>query len=152
MTNAQSQMQMQTQPETPRESFAIGRNELGEWYADFGKNYPLTQKYAQETMGDEIQHWTPEVTAFVIIQTTAIAMGFKMGQWKKYVRDETSVTMECIIDSFTSNYLKNAMKNINNLYYACGDWKHVLNGLMKCEALKADGFVENAIKKYGYSN
>jgi len=140
------------QIEAPRESFAIGRDKCGEWYTDFGKNYPLTQKYAQETMVDEIQHWTPEVITFVIIQTTAIAMGFKMGQWKKYVRDETSVTMEYMIDVFTSNYLKNAMKNINNLYYACGDWKRVLNGLMKCEALNADGFVEKAIKKYGYSN
>ncbi len=148
MTNAQSKMQI----EAPRESFAIGRDKCGEWYADFGKNYPLTQKYAQEKMVGNIQHWTPEVITFVILQTTAIAMGFKMGQWKKYVRDETSVSVEYMIDVFASNYLKNALMNINNLYYACGDWKRVLNGLMQCEALNADGFVENAIKKYGYSN
>ena len=148
MTNAQSKIQI----ENIRESFAIGRNELNEWYADFGKNYPLTQKYAQEKMVGNIQHWTPEIITFVIIQTTGIAMGFKMGKWKKYVRDETSVSTEYMIDVFTSNYLKNALNNINNLYYACGDWKHVLNALMNCEALKADGFVEKAIKKYGYSN
>jgi len=31
------------------------RKQCGEWYADFGKNYPLTQKYAQETMLGNIQ-------------------------------------------------------------------------------------------------
>jgi len=148
MTNAESKMQ----PEAPRESFAIGRNECGEWYADFGKNYPLTQKYAQETMVGNIQHWTPEIITFVIMQTAAIAMGLKTNQWKKYLRGETSVSVECMIDVFSSNYLKNALKNINNLYYACGDWNRVLKGLMQCEALKADGFVEKAIAKYGYSN
>jgi hypothetical protein len=148
MTNAQSK----TQNEAPRESFAIGRKQCGEWYADFGKNYPLTQKYAQETMVANIQHWTHEVITFVIIQTTGIAMGFKMGKWKKYVRDETSVSTEYMIDVFTHNYLKNALNNINNLYYACGDWNMVLSGLMECKALKSDGFVEKAIKKYGYSN
>jgi hypothetical protein len=147
MTNAQSKMKN----EAPRESFAIGRKQCGEWYADFGKNYPLTQKYAQERMVGNIQHWTPEVITFVILQTTGIAMGVKMGKWEKYVRNETSVSTEDIIDVFTSNYLKNALNNINNLYYACGDWNIVLSGLMKCEALKADGFIEKAIKKYGYS-
>ena len=86
------------------------------------------------------------------MQTAAIAMGLKTNQWKKYLRGETSVSVECMIDVFSSNYLKNALKNINNLYYACGDWNRVLKGLMQCEALKADGFVEKAIAKYGYSN
>ena len=150
MTNAHSKMQTQSQPESQRESFAIACNELGEWCADFGKNYPRTQEYAQETMVGNIKHWTKEVIMFVLTQTTFIAMNFKIGKYKKYMLPQNEITLEMIIDGFTYNYLKNATININNLFYACDDWNMVLMGILSIEALKADGFVENAIKKYGY--
>jgi hypothetical protein len=147
MTNAYSKMQIQT--EAPRESFAIGRNQLGEWYADFGKNYPRTQKYAQETMIGEIQIWTKEVITFVLTQATYIHMNFKIGKYKKYLKEQATCKLETIIDSFIYNYLKNATMNINNLYDACGDWNVVFSSLLSLEALKADNFVERCVKKYG---
>jgi hypothetical protein len=146
MTNAQSKIQFES---NMKESFAIGRNEYGKWYADFGKNYPRTQEYAEETMVGNIQHWTHKVITFVITQTVEIAMNFKIGRYNKYLKAQNQFALDTIIDSFTYNYLKNATININNLFYACNNWNMVFEGIMSSEALKADCFVERSIKKYG---
>lgn len=147
MTNTQSKMIMSNTNHN-NVSFAIGRNELNEWYADFGNNYPRTSKYASETMCEEIKLWTKEVITFVLCQATFIAMNFISGKYKKYLKEQTINALDTIIDSFIYNYLKNSTENINNLYYASGDWNRVLSGLLSCEALKADCFVDRCVKKY----
>ena len=147
MTNIQSKISMCQE----KESFAISVNELNQWYANFGKNYPRTQEYAQQTMVNEIQHWTIDIITFVLTQATFIAMNFKIGKYNKYMKAQSEIHLETIIDSFVYNYLKNATENINNLFYACVNWNRVLSGVLSIEALKADCFIDRSIKKYGSS-
>jgi hypothetical protein len=142
MTNIQSKIAMPQE----RESFVIGRNKLNQWYADFGKNYPRTQEYAQQTMVNEIQHWTIEIITFVVTQATFIAMNFKIGKYNKYLKAQSEIPLETIIDSFVYNYLTNATENINKLVYACGNWNMILCILTVGEGLKADCYIDRSIK------
>mgnify|MGYP003644970303 CR=1 FL=1 len=140
MTNAQSKMEI-VEMET---------NELKEWCADFANNYPRTTKYAEETMVEESEMWPSSLRMFVLVQATSIAMGFKIGKYDQRLKKNIEPkTREMFIDTFTSNYLKNATDNINNLWCACGDWDRVLSSALSKEALKADCFVDRFITKYG---
>ena len=140
MTNAQSKMEI-VEMET---------NELKKWCDDFASNYPLTTQYAEEIMVEESKMWSSPLRMFVLVQATGIAMGFKIGKYDQRLKKNIEPkTREMFIDTFTKNYLKNATDNINNLWYACGDWDRVLSSVLSVEALKVDCFVDRAITKYG---
>ena len=140
MTNAESKMKI----------VEIETNELKKWCVDFASNYPRTAKYAKEIMVEESEMWPSVLRIFIVVQATAIAMGFKIGKYDQRLKSKIDTkTREMFIDAFTTNYLKNATTNINTLWYACGDWDRVLNSVLSIEALKADCYVDRAITKHG---
>jgi hypothetical protein len=140
MTNAESKM----------ENVEMETNELKKWCVDFASNYPRTAKYAEEIMVEESEMWPSVLKMFVLLQATAIAMGFKIGKYDQRLKKNIDTkTREMFIDAFTSNYLKNATTNINTLWCACGDWDRVLSSVLSLEALKADCYVDRAITKHG---
>lgn len=123
------------------------KNELNKWNDNFAKNYPRTQEYIIEEMNEEIKNWNKALLMFVLTQATTIAMNFKIGKYNKYLLNK-KYSQDATIDMFTYTYLKNATQNINNLWYACGDWNRVLGSVLSKEALTADCFVDRTINKY----
>jgi hypothetical protein len=153
MSNAQSKMTMTTRPNA---SFVIGRNALGKWYADFGDKFPRTQKYAQETMVNEIGDWTPEIIATVIVESSKIVLNIEAGKYDKcrIPNTESICSQNEFIDGLVFNYLKHAVKWINQMSNACpdtvvGKWDLILEAFPEQKSFDAHQFVVMALNRYG---
>ena len=156
MSNAQSKMTMTTRP---RASFVIGRNTLGKMHADFGDKYPLTQKYAQETMVNEIGDWTQEIIATVIVESSKIVLNIEAGKYDKYriPCTESICSQNEFIDGMVFNYLKHVVKCINRMSNACpdtvvGKWDSILEVFPEQKSFDAHQFVVMALNRYGQTS